>query len=159
MHVKTTLIAVLLSALAATAVFMLRASPIQDMPSSGLVARVQIGERHILAEYADTPEAMARGLGGRDSLPPDRGMLFRFIVPGVYSFWMKDMRFPLDIVWLHEGRVVGVTADIDPQIGASDDELRRYMPPGPVTDVLELAAGRAEALGIQAGSKLDIRVP
>lgn len=156
---KTAVAVVVLLGVAITVVLALRASPDHDDPLPALTARVRIGEASILAEYVDTPEAMARGLSGRDSLSPDRGMLFRFIVPGIYPFWMKDMRFPIDIVWLHEGKVIGVTPDIDPQIGASEEELRRYAPPGPVTQVLELAAGRAVTLGIETGAELHIQMP
>src|SRR4051812_48326835 len=56
----------------------------------------------ISIEVADTPEARERGPSGRESLPQGSGVLFVFDAPATYGFWMKDMRFPIDIVWLDE---------------------------------------------------------
>ncbi|HEY4511303.1 MAG TPA: DUF192 domain-containing protein [Candidatus Paceibacterota bacterium] len=49
---------------------------------------------------ADTDATLERGLSGRSALPPDQAMLFVFPEPQIYSFWMKDMKFPIDIAWL-----------------------------------------------------------
>ena len=118
---------------------------------------VTINNQTVIAELVSTPEQMARGLGGRDGLGMNEGMLFSFAAPGIYPFWMKDMRFSIDIVWIRDGRIVGITENIDPQIGASDAELRSYPPPEPVDQVLELAAGRARLLRAAPGMPITVQ--
>lgn len=49
---------------------------------------------------ADTDATLERGLSGRSALPPDQAMLFVFPEPQIYSFWMKDMKFSIDIAWM-----------------------------------------------------------
>lgn len=111
-------------------------------------------------EVADTEPRRERGLGYRDSLPADAGMLFIFDQSQPATFWMKGMRFSLDMVWIGEDRrVLGVSADIPPQPGVSDDQLARYASPAPVRYVLELNAGAAQRLGIAAGSELSFTLP
>jgi uncharacterized protein len=111
----------------------------------------------IVVEVAATQEDRERGLSGRTHLSINEGMLFLFDTPGFYSFWMKDMLFPIDIVWLDGNRIVGVTERIDPQVGALESTLAVLTPPQPVTRVLELAAGRARLLGAAAGGMVSIR--
>lgn len=61
--------------------------------------KIRIGNTVLNVEMAKTPSERMNGLSGRSVLPKD-GMLFVFERPGLYSFWMKDMNFPIDIVWL-----------------------------------------------------------
>jgi uncharacterized membrane protein (UPF0127 family) len=60
----------------------------------------------IKVEMADTPAAREKGLSDRDLMERENGMLFIFQEKGGYGFWMKDMRFPLDIMWLGEDKTV-----------------------------------------------------
>jgi uncharacterized membrane protein (UPF0127 family) len=114
------------------------------------------GNGKLTVEVARTSEERAVGLSGRDSLPDDRGMLFDLEETRVPSFWMKDTRFPLDMIWIGEDkRVVEITADVQPQPGAQDSELQRYSPEQPVRYVLELNGGAAERLGIERGTQLE----
>lgn len=69
---------------------------------------VRIGDREWLVETVASPESRANGLSDRDTLCPDCAMLFRFDTEGTYGFWMKDMRFPIDIAWIREGKIVHV---------------------------------------------------
>jgi uncharacterized membrane protein (UPF0127 family) len=104
----------------------------------------------IYIEIAETPDQQTLGLGGRDSLPANQGMLFPFSQPGVYSFWMKDMNFPLDMVWIDANKkVAGVTADISP-----DTYPNTFNPPSQISYVLELNAGAAVKFGITSGTIL-----
>lgn len=123
--------------------------------SSGLPeVWVAAGDARIRTELAVGVIAKARGLSNRDELPDGRGMLFSFGRAGEHSFWMRGMRFPIDIVWIRDGAVVGVTPDIDPQRGVALWELRMYRPPEPADEVLELPAGYAAAHGIAAGTRI-----
>ncbi|MBI4094378.1 MAG: DUF192 domain-containing protein [Candidatus Liptonbacteria bacterium] len=115
---------------------------------------------------ADTAIERTRGLSGRPSLREDEGMLFLFESPGAYGFWMKGMRFPIDIVWIRGDRVVGITEHVP--VPTSALNLPTYYPPEPVDPVrdrisngvdavLEINAGLAARHGFQIGDVLTRR--
>jgi uncharacterized membrane protein (UPF0127 family) len=111
-------------------------------------------------EYANTPQAHARGLGERDALAPDSGMIFDLGSDRIPRFWMKGMRFPLDMIWIAaDGRIAGITADVQPQPGALDSELRYYSPDVAVRYVLEVNAGASRRLGLAPGETLSFELP
>ncbi len=108
---------------------------------------------HIInVEIADTIEKQTKGLSGRRSLPENQGMLFVFNTPGYYSFWMKDMNFGLDFIWINGDKIVEITENIKPE---------DYEPPkllvskNKIDKVLEVNAGIAEKLGIEEGDRLE----
>lgn len=74
-----------------------------------------IGDNTWNVEIASTTTEKALGLSGRDGLGENDGMLFLFDRPGVQNFWMKDMKFPLDMIWISGGQVVGFVQDAVPQ--------------------------------------------
>lgn len=121
------------------------------------VVTLLVGDTPVRAEVARTPEQMERGLGFRDSLPDDAGMLFVFNFPSRFQFWMRGMRFALDFIWIDgDGTVREVTADVPPEPGVPDQELRRYQPAYDVTYVLEVNAGFAARHGIAPGDHVDL---
>ena len=123
---------------------------------------VDIGSAQFTAVVVDTPKLLARGLSGRDTLAPDRAMWFDLGVEGPATFWMRGMRFPIDIVWVDAGlRVVHVTHEAGvPEPGLSDADLPRYDAAGlPVRYVLEINAGLADELGIGPGSLVTLTEP
>lgn len=112
---------------------------------------IQAPDGVIHAFVAATDAERSRGLGDRDPLPVDQGMVFEFADPATYGFWMKDMHFSLDMVWIGpDKRVVGVATDVSP-----DTYPETFFPPAPVSYVLELDAGSARAFGIATGSALS----
>jgi hypothetical protein len=114
----------------------------------------------ITVEVAKTEPDRERGLGYRDALAASTGMLFDLEQAVVPAFWMKGMRFPLDMVWISEDkRVVAVAADVPPEPGVADARLRRYSPGAATRYVLELNAGDAARLGLHAGDQLDFSIP
>lgn len=118
-------------------------------------ATVTVGDIAIRAEVAETPAARERGLSGRSGLGEGEGMLFRFTTPDIYVFWMKDMRFPIDIIWISGDRVADITENaLPPAAGA----LPQYYPKFPVDAVLEVRAGFARAYGITPGSSVAVSV-
>lgn len=119
-------------------------------------ARVTINGYVINAEVVASETARARGLGGREGIGADEGMLFIFDDPGFHSIWMKDMHFPIDIVWIGGGKIVGIEENVDPQIGAADSALRTYRAKLLDDFVLELPAGRLRALGARMGDAVSI---
>ena len=110
---------------------------------------LRVGEATFLVEVADTAFQRAQGLAGREFLARDRGMLFVFEKSAFYRFTMAGMRFPLDFVWIREGRAIGVTAAVMPEVMSVE-------PPEPVDMVLEINAGVATERGIKAGDEVAL---
>lgn len=113
---------------------------------------VELGGKSFAVEIADSSEEQALGLMFRDSMPPDRGMLFIFPNEAPRSFWMKNTRIALDIMYFDEDlRLVSISADTQPC-------RVRHCPPypsiAPAKYVLELNAGTAAELGVGLGDKL-----
>jgi len=114
----------------------------------------------LTVEVADTPETRAEGLADRDSLAHDSGMLFDLGSAGTTSFWMKGMRFPLDMVWIDANqRVVGVTGNVPPPRGSPAEQLPLYPSPDSTRYVLELNAGVASERGLDKGTQLVFTLP
>ena len=105
----------------------------------------------IQAIVATSTDDQEKGLGNRESIPKDRGMLFAFPDAGNRGFWMQDMIFPIDMVWINEDKTVaGIISNI-----ATSTYPDIYLPLVPVMYVLELNAGTAENFGIATGTLLQ----
>ena len=116
---------------------------------------VAVGGVEFEVEVAHTPADRAKGLSGRDSLPPNTGMLFVFESGRASTFWMKGMRFPLDFVWIGgDCTVVDVAIDAPPEPGVPDSQLVRYEPAAPAVYTLEINAGAVGAQGIGIGDEV-----
>lgn len=122
-------------------------------PRETASAEISVNNHLFLAEVADTLPTRARGLSGRPALPPDRAMLFIFSSAARHGFWMKGMRFPLDIIWIKDDRVLSVSESLPP---ARDGQWPVYYPPEPVQLVLEVSGGTAARLGIRAGDPVSV---
>ena len=100
---------------------------------------------------ADTEASREQGLSDIPSLPDGVGMLFVFPNPGNYGFWMKDMHFPLDLIWIDDYKnIVGVTKNALP---VSYPFV--FMPPRPVEYVIEMNAGSVARFGLTTGTKVS----
>ncbi len=117
----------------------------------GRTEKVRVGESVVSVDVAMTKEAKSQGLSGRKSLASDEGMLFVFEKPDKYHFWMKDMLFPIDIIWIGEDFKVtyiqkGATPESYPQIfGGEVDSMY----------VLEVEAGFSEKNNLKVGDSLE----
>lgn len=108
------------------------------------------------AELAITPDERAIGLGGRDALDDDAGMLFVYDSPRIPSYSMRGMRFPLDFIWIGaDKRILQITADVPHEPGAPNEDLQIYSPNEAVMYVLELNAGTAARLPLAPGDALE----
>jgi uncharacterized membrane protein (UPF0127 family) len=108
-------------------------------------------------ELATTDEERGLGLMFRESLARDRGMLFVFDEPQFYGFWMKNCRFPIDIVWLDDQhRVVHLAEKVPP---CRRDPCPSYQPLRRARYVVELNAGQARREKAVIGAKLDFKLP
>jgi uncharacterized membrane protein (UPF0127 family) len=113
------------------------------------------GERFTV-EVAESQQKQALGLMFRDSLPDDQGMLFIFPAEGFRSFWMKNTRIPLDIMYFDEDlKLVSVAENAQP---CRTSRCPNYPSEGPAKYVLELNAGKAAELGLRPGDELQLRL-
>ena len=112
------------------------------------------GEK-IPVEVADTLKKRSLGLGNRPYLKKGWGMLFVFEERKPHRFWMKDMQFPLDIIWLDNHRIVHIIHNAKP--ASSDNEPDVMTSPVPVNFVLESAAGRATKLRLKKGQQMKFK--
>ena len=120
-------------------------------------ADVAIGVNLFTVDVADDGFKRDKGLGGRESLAPNEGMLFTFTRPAPRSFWMKGMLIPIDIVWISENKVIGVTENVDPEIDVPIHKLTRYRSPQEADMVLEIAAGEVKRLKIKVGDNVNVK--
>jgi uncharacterized membrane protein (UPF0127 family) len=123
--------------------------------SSGTEMRRDIvtidGTHTIQVEIANTETLRETGLGNRASLNTDNGMLFVFSNPGKQGFWMKDMFFPIDIMWMDSGKVVDIKTSISP-----DTYPQVFYPKSDAQYVLEVPSGYALKNQIKIGSNFSI---
>lgn len=96
--------------------------------------KLTINNKTFTVEIADTPEKRKLGLSRRPALPADGGLLFVFDQPGNYGFWMKDMNFPIDIIWFNANKkIIGTTKNLRPK---SYPQI--FYPPAPIKYALEI---------------------
>jgi hypothetical protein len=108
-------------------------------------------------EIASTTIEQARGLSYRASLGENDGMLFLFGSGGVRTFWMKDMHFPLDMIWISGNTVAGFAQDVPaPASGTALWNLQTYTSPDNVDKVLEVNAGVVAKYNIKIGDVVNI---
>jgi uncharacterized membrane protein (UPF0127 family) len=113
---------------------------------------VTIDGKAIKVEVAKTFEERERGLSGRAQLRDDIGMLFIFENPGIYGFWMKNMSFPIDIIWVGpDYKVVDVSARVSPSTFP-----KTFFPKEPVQYVLEVVSGWADINKVSVGKEVTL---
>jgi uncharacterized membrane protein (UPF0127 family) len=121
--------------------------------NDGGTLNADINGQNLKLVVAKNLETVIKGLSWRKKIPFD-GMIFFFDKPLKISFWMRGMNFPLDIVWVRNNVILGVTENIKPEPGVSEEKLKTYPAPGEVDIVIELSAGRAKELKIKEGNIL-----
>lgn len=81
------------------------------------IKEIKIAGQEIKVDLALTPAEQEQGLSGRTSLAENSGMLFVFDAPGQYNFWMKDMKFAIDMIWLSSDmKVIYIKSDAKPEL-------------------------------------------
>ncbi|HWQ99745.1 MAG TPA: DUF192 domain-containing protein [Candidatus Methylomirabilis sp.] len=125
--------------------FTTAASPQPELPTR----EITVNDHRVTVEVADDEDEQERGLSFRSGMDRDRGMLFVYPNASRQRFWMYGMHFPLDIIFIRDGRVISIAAGVPapmsgvPAVVISADYA---------DTVLELNAGVAKELGIVAGS-------
>jgi hypothetical protein len=111
----------------------------------------------VTAELAVTDDARQQGLMYREKMDENQGMLFVFEGEDIHAFWMKNMTFPIDIVWLDaQKRIVHLESNVPPCVA---DPCPSYVPKSLAMYVLELKSGAAGRHGLQLYKRLDFVLP
>lgn len=122
--------------------------------NSGGSAKICIKNICIEAEIAATPEARINGLMFRQELEPGKGMLFILGEESKESFWMKNMKFPLDIIWINKDKVIiEISKDARPCL----EDCLSISPKEKASYVLEVNSGFCDRFDIKAGDKVQGR--
>ena len=116
---------------------------------------IQIHSQTIKAEVVSSMADRALGLGGRKTIGDKEGMLFLFPNSGYPSIWMKNMNFPIDIIWLKDSQVVDIANQVPPP-KPNQMQLDTYTPKEEANQVLEIKSGQAEVLDLKIGDKITI---
>lgn len=110
---------------------------------------VRLGSGVFHVQVASTDATRQQGLSGVERLAANGGLLMVFQSDARWGIWMKDMKFPIDIVWMNnEKKVVHIVTGASPELGTSVN----YEPKNPARYVLELPAGTVKNAGIKTGS-------
>lgn len=116
---------------------------------------VTINDKKISVEIASNFEQKSNGLSYRETLDKGTGMLFVFDVSQPVSFWMFKMNFSLDIIWINNGKIIGIERNVPyPTKGIEPEDLPTYPSPGDIDLVLEINAGEADEFSL--GDKVEI---
>ncbi len=112
---------------------------------------IAINGHQLQIEIADTPIKQAHGLSDRQAMPFNHGMLFIFNDYLQPNFWMKDMYFPLDIIWIKDDVIVKINKNIPLE---NNKNLTKYNPRQLIDKVLEVNAGYTQKYNIKVGDKI-----
>ena len=112
--------------------------------------KVDLGKCRFVVEIAKTNKKRELGLVERDALCQRCGMLFEFSKKARYKFFMKGMRFPIDIVWIADDNIVGIERNI------SEKSIKTFQPITPVDRVLEINSNETAKCEIEIGEKMII---
>jgi uncharacterized protein len=127
-----------------------------QLPWKTETSQITVGDQHLTVEVADTSLLRTRGLSYRDGLAPGTGMLFVFGEARPLSFWMFEMLFCLDIIWIENGQIAGAAESVCPAADRHSTDIPAYSSPSPVSYVLEVPAGWMDEHGFDVGTPVEI---
>lgn len=114
---------------------------------------LKIGSRQIEIETVSTQKKIQQGLSGRESLPANSGMYFVLGEARKATFWMKEMKFSLDIIWINDGKITAIEKNAPIPAGTN---IPTFNSPGLVTHVLEVNTGFTDRYSIKIGDKVEL---
>ena len=156
MNTKATII-IILAIIFAITFFVLSGKKAPHAPTPITQPSATINGHTFSVEIAKDDKTRERGLSYRKSLPQDNGLLFIFEQQGKYSFWMKDMHFPIDIIHINNDTVVHIFENVPPPTSTTQT-LPTYTPDSAADKVLEINAGLSEKYGIKKGDKVKFNL-
>lgn len=122
---------------------------------SAVISTVRINESVFNVQIADTQDEASKGLSGRSSLPINEGLLFVFEKEEIYPIWMKEMQFPIDIIWIDSNKnIVDIEENALPEPGKVDRDLKIYTPDTASRYILEINAGISALNGFKIGDQV-----
>jgi len=148
MMVGPELVVIILALVLIVAVFFLK-----GIMQPAKMVEVKVGNTTVDAEMADTLPKQIKGLMFRSSLPQNEGMLFDFGEEGYHGIWMMNMSFPIDIIWINNGKVVDIKKDAQPCLLFCES----YSPKEPARYILEVNANFTERHSIKIGTKVELQ--
>ncbi len=120
---------------------------------------VTIKNLKVDVDIARSADERRKGLSGKEGLEISRGMLFVFDSSDSWAIWMKDMKFPIDIIWIDDNKkIVYIVQSALPEPGKKDSQLTVYRPTSNSKYVLELNAGIANANNLQIGDSVNFEL-
>ena len=130
----------------------------KNTPAVQETKNVTIENAVIKVEIADSDLKRRKGLSGRTNLAEDDGMLFVITdSKSTPTFWMKDMKIAIDIIWIKEGKIIQIDKNVaPPTAGTSDKNLKLYSPKTAVDYVLEVNSGYSDLNNIKVGDSVLI---
>lgn len=148
---KKTLVVALVAVCVVVVIVVMASMIMKSQPSSAL----RIGDGVYDARFATTPTTRAQGLSGTSSLGKAEALVFVFPTDGKWKIWMKDMNYPLDIVWLDDDKSVIYSVENALPEGGEDVI---FEPPTDARYVIELSSGSVEARNIVVGDRAEFDV-
>jgi len=107
---------------------------------------------------AKTQSELETGLSKTQSLPQNSAMVFLFPKKDTYSFWMKNMKFPIDIIYISNNKIIKIFPNLQPPpSGVADNQIPTVTPPSPADTVLEINAGQSSKYGFKAGDNVTFK--
>lgn len=120
----------------------------------------EMGGKRFSLLLAKTDKEKVAGLSNTNSLRQDQGMLFIFSQKGYYPFWMRNMKFPLDIIFIDTNTIVDIFQNLPPASTSSDlSKIPVFRPKKQANFVLEVTAGIAKKNNIKIGDKVSLKIP
>jgi uncharacterized membrane protein (UPF0127 family) len=119
-------------------------------------AVVQIGEKKVYVQIAKTLAQQRRGLGGREDLGEFGGMIFPIIPERRQGMVMRDMKFPIDIIWVLDGYIVDIAPNVSVSTTTAEGDLITYFPRKEANAVIEVPAGFVDVYGIEIGDRVSV---
>jgi hypothetical protein len=130
---------------------------IKNLPLNKNTPSVIINNKTFSVDIAKTDEQRSKGLSVYDKLPLEKGMIFIFDTKGYYAFWMKDMKFPIDIIYVRENKIVDIFKNVPPP-KSQNETLPIIKSKEDADAVLEINAGLCQKYNFKIGDFVKINL-
>jgi len=128
----------------------------KSQPQMKTTGKATIGSHTFNIEVVKDSKAQQIGLTKYSGLQENQGMLFIFPNPGMYGFWMRGMKFPIDMIFINNNKVVSTNENLQP-IKTDAKNISIYEPAAPADNVLEIKAGLVKKYNIKKGDTVKIQ--
>jgi uncharacterized protein len=112
---------------------------------------ISVNGHTFFVEIASTPEEQTKGLSGHPPIKDNEGMLFIFTDSIPRTFWMKNMLYPLDIIWINDNKIINISKRLPPE---GETPKNKYYSEKSANSVLEINGGLADKLIFKVGDQI-----